>query len=118
MSILRGRVVRAVCGLWAVLLPLPLVPLTSGCGRSESSTAAVTAASATATAVASVPAVTTEKTADVRPSAAPFTDGEKVLLEVKRTLQNKYYKAGFTDDELARAAVAGMLQQLEPQMAS
>jgi hypothetical protein len=31
MSILRGRVVRAICGLWAVLLPLPLVPLTSGC---------------------------------------------------------------------------------------
>jgi carboxyl-terminal processing protease len=118
MSILRGRVVRAICGLWAVLLPLPLVPLTSGCGRLESSTPAVTAASGTATAAASVPAVTTEKAADAKPSAAPFTDGEKVLLEVKRTLQNKYYKAGFTDDELARAAVAGMLQQLEPQMAS
>ena len=43
-------------------------------------------------------------------SGAPFTGGEQAFRAIKDTLRNKYYRPGLTDDELYRAAVAGMLQ--------
>ena len=49
--------------------------------------------------------------------AAPFTGGAQVFRSVMETLRAKYYRAGLTEDELYRAAVAGMLQHIEPQMA-
>lgn len=51
-------------------------------------------------------------------SSVPFGEGEKAFLAVKETLRSKYYRTGITDDELYRAAVAGMLQLLEPQMSA
>lgn len=51
-------------------------------------------------------------------SGAPFTGGEQAFRAIKDTLRNKYYRPGLTDDELYRAAVAGMLQLLEPQLSA
>jgi carboxyl-terminal processing protease len=49
-------------------------------------------------------------------SNAPFSSGEQAFLAVKEALRSKYYRSGLTEDEIYRAAVAGMLQQLEPQL--
>ncbi len=51
-------------------------------------------------------------------SSAPFTGGEQAFRTIRETLRDKYYRAGLTDDELYRAAVAGMLQLLEPQLSA
>lgn len=51
-------------------------------------------------------------------SSAPFAGGEQAFRTVKETLRSKYYRAGLTEDELYRAATAGMLQLLEPQLSA
>lgn len=51
-------------------------------------------------------------------SSAPFSGGEAAFRMVKDTLRAKYYRAGLSDDELYRAATAGMLQLLEPQLSA
>lgn len=80
---------------------------------------AATAATAAATAAAT-PAATMEpatgKLEPMRPSNVPFTGGEKSFQVVKDLLRTQYYRAGLSEDDLYKAAVAGMLQQLEPQM--
>ena len=50
--------------------------------------------------------------------AEPFTGGAQIFRSVMETLRTKYYREGLSEDELYRAAVAGMLQHLEPQMAA
>lgn len=49
-------------------------------------------------------------------SSAPFSSGEQAFLAVKEALRAKYYRSGLTEDEIYRAAVAGMLHELEPQL--
>jgi carboxyl-terminal processing protease len=51
-------------------------------------------------------------------STVPFAGGEAAFRTIKDTLREKYYRPGLTDDELYRAAVAGMLQLLEPQLSA
>jgi carboxyl-terminal processing protease len=51
-------------------------------------------------------------------ASEPFTGGAQVFRSVMDTLRSKYYRENISEDELYRAAVAGMLQHLEPQMAA
>lgn len=77
------------------------------------------AQASTAAASPSAPATmepATGKLEPMRPSSVPFTGGEKSFQVVKDLLRTQYYRAGLTEDDLYKAAVAGMLQQLEPQL--
>lgn len=49
-------------------------------------------------------------------SATPFTNAEQTFRSVRDMLRQRYHRE-VTDDELYRAAVAGMLQNIEPQLA-
>lgn len=49
-------------------------------------------------------------------SATVFTNAEQTFQSVRDTLRRRYHRE-VTDDELYRAAVAGMLQHIEPQLA-
>lgn len=86
----------------------------------EPAATATQASAATAAPAAATPAATMEpatgKLEPMRPSNVPFTGGEKSFQVVKDLLRTQYYRAGLSEDDLYKAAVAGMLQQLEPQM--
>jgi carboxyl-terminal processing protease len=45
-----------------------------------------------------------------------FTNGAKAFADVRDALLKSYYAAGLTEDDLYRAATAGMLEKLEPRM--
>jgi carboxyl-terminal processing protease len=49
-------------------------------------------------------------------AAAKFGDGARSFTTVKDTLLKNYYAEGITEDDLYRAATAGMLEKLEPKM--
>ena len=49
-------------------------------------------------------------------TAAKFGDGARAFTTVKDTLLKNYYAEGITEDDLYRAATAGMLEKLEPKM--
>lgn len=53
---------------------------------------------------------------EVARSATPFTNAEQTFRSVRDMLRQRYHRE-VTDDELYRAAVAGMLQHIEPQLA-
>lgn len=46
----------------------------------------------------------------------PYKDGARAFNEVKDALLKSYYAEGMTEDDVYRAATAGMLNQLEPRM--
>jgi carboxyl-terminal processing protease len=46
----------------------------------------------------------------------PFTDPQRNFDEVKKTLLEGYYDASITEQDLYRAAVAGMLERVDPTM--
>lgn len=48
--------------------------------------------------------------------AEPFADGARTFAKVRETLLQNYYAEGVTEDDLYRAATAGMLEKLEPRM--
>lgn len=48
--------------------------------------------------------------------AAKFGDGAKAFATVRQALLDGYYAEGLTEDDLYRAATAGMLEKLEPKM--
>ncbi len=45
-----------------------------------------------------------------------FSQGAQMFQKAKDILKKEYYKDGITDDELYRAAVAGMVEHLDPKM--
>jgi carboxyl-terminal processing protease len=45
-----------------------------------------------------------------------FADGARTFAKVRETLLQNYYAEGITEDDLYRAATAGMLEKLEPRM--
>jgi carboxyl-terminal processing protease len=47
---------------------------------------------------------------------APFTDAQRNFDEVKKTLLSGYYDPSITEEGLYRAAVAGMLERVDPAM--
>jgi carboxyl-terminal processing protease len=48
--------------------------------------------------------------------SAPFTDAQRNFDEVKKTLLSGYYDPSITEEALYRAAVAGMLERVDPAM--
>lgn len=52
--------------------------------------------------------------AKAEPSAEPFRDGAQTFAAVKDTLLKRYYRTDLSEDDLYRAAVAGMLQFVDP----
>ncbi|MFO0578322.1 MAG: S41 family peptidase [Polyangia bacterium] len=89
------------------------------CGRSTAPATPPASAPAPASETALAPHESEGKAADPEPmvrSAAPFTNAEQAFQTVRETLRRRYHRE-VTDDELYRAAVAGMLQNLEPQLA-
>jgi carboxyl-terminal processing protease len=46
----------------------------------------------------------------------PFTDGARAFSKVKETLLQNYYAEGLTEDDVYRAATAGMLEKIDPNM--
>jgi carboxyl-terminal processing protease len=54
--------------------------------------------------------------ADDEVPKAAFTSGAKAFAAVRDTLLKAYYAEGLTEDDLYRAATAGMLEKLEPRM--
>lgn len=124
---------------WAAALILLLSGALAGagCNRStpEGHTAQAPAAAATAgpasaagaPTVAHSPGGTSPTQPGSRPesaaesaarSAVPFDHGAQAFATVRDTLRSQYHRADLTDDELYRAAVAGMLQLLEPQLSA
>jgi carboxyl-terminal processing protease len=56
---------------------------------------------------------------DEEPPAVPpekFTDPQKAFASAKETLLKNYYSAGLTEEDLYRAAVQGMLTDVDPKM--
>ena len=49
-------------------------------------------------------------------AATKFSDGARAFTTVRDTLLKNYYADGITEDDLYRAATAGMLEKLEPKM--
>lgn len=104
---------RSLGGVLGAALASGLLLL--ACGRA--STPASAPAPAPETALA--PRESDGKAGDPEPmvrSAAPFTNAEQAFQTVRETLRRRYHRE-VTDDELYRAAVAGMLQNIEPQLA-
>ena len=98
-------------GLTAGLCGLALF----SCERTAPSTAPAAAEpAATAVAVSAAASLPAEGARQVE----PFSGGAQIFRSVMDTLRTKYYREGLSEDELYRAAVAGMLQHLEPQMAA
>ncbi len=62
--------------------------------------------------------VATEAKNDADDAVAPekFTEGAKAFASVRDDLLKEYYAAGFTEDDLYRAATQGMLERLDPKM--
>ncbi len=52
------------------------------------------------------------------PSAEPFHDGKEAFQMVRQALLKKYYRGNLTEDDLYRAAVQGMLENVDPGMRS
>ncbi|HEY5240932.1 MAG TPA: S41 family peptidase [Polyangiaceae bacterium] len=53
---------------------------------------------------------------DTSVPAEKFTESAKSFEEAKKALLDGYYDTGITEDDLYRAAVAGMLQRVDPKM--
>ena len=71
--------------------------------------------------VAATPAATASATnmsdeEDYAVPSAPFTDAQRNFDEVKKTLLSGYYDPSITEEALYRAAVAGMLERVDPAM--
>lgn len=65
---------------------------------------------------APAPAAAEKEDADEALTADKFSDGARSFATVKETLLKNYYADGITEDDLYRAATAGMLEKLEPKM--
>jgi carboxyl-terminal processing protease len=106
-----------------LLLPLLLAacsqpPSPSGQGSSPApGTVVVAAATAAApvgtTAATAKPSCTDE---DTTVPAEKFTESARNFEEAKKALLDGYYDTGVTEDDLYRAAVAGMLERVDPKM--
>jgi carboxyl-terminal processing protease len=112
----HARQARLLGGVAGGLLAL----LCGSCDRPGSPNPTAGAPSASSRGVTTAPGGNSVDNGGLQPAAsvssAPFTGGEQAFHAVKEALRAKYYRAGLTDDEIYRAAVAGMLQQLEPQL--
>jgi carboxyl-terminal processing protease len=101
-----------------------VILLSSGCGQpaddgnatSAVSSARSTPAAPAPTAAPSAPADRAPVGDDEEVAAEKFTSGNKAFAQVRDALLKSYYAEGLTEDDLYRAATAGMLEKLEPRM--
>jgi carboxyl-terminal processing protease len=102
----------------ALLVLLAVVSCGQAASQDGPSTTTATAGgSGSAPAPASAPAATPSTESDDDTVAADkFGDGARAFGTVKDTLLKNYYADGITEDDLYRAATAGMLEKLEPKM--
>lgn len=98
-----------------------LASLALGMGVAACSEHATTAATETSrtppTSVAEAPpspAVADDDAEELAPEK--FTDGAKAFAKVRETLLQSYVAEGLTEDDLYRAATAGMIERLDPKM--
>ncbi len=102
------------------VLPTALL-LTLSCGQYAStedlSTAPASSAVLALAPATSRPAAGTPLADEDEPVAAEkFTGGARAFAEVRDALLEGYYADGLTEDDVYRAATAGMLEKLEPRM--
>lgn len=110
----------------ACMLALASLPVQS-CDHTDPLATAPTAASQPALAAAAGPAAEArphaanaaapapgDPAARTEPSAEPFSGGAQTFAAVKDTLLKRYYRTDLSEDDLYRAAVAGMLQFADP----
>lgn len=95
--------------------------LASACGQPASedptpspASGGPAAAVSLAPAPAARPAAAHDEDDDVPPEK--FTGGAKAFADVRAALLKSYYAEGLTEDDLYRAATAGMLEKLEPRL--
>jgi carboxyl-terminal processing protease len=104
---------------------LPLV--VAACSQPPATTAPATVAPATTSATAAANAATLAATSPTGPKALEderdfsvpkerFTDGERNFDEARKALLERYYDPSVTEDDLYRAALAGMLERADPKM--
>jgi carboxyl-terminal processing protease len=108
----------------ALFFAFTSVSILRGCAGEPSSSSS----SPTPRTVASAPAaiapspvmkhVSKHECDDKPPSVAsePFNGGERAFQTTRRALLDAYYAEGLTEDDLYRAAVAGMLERVDPSM--
>jgi len=104
-----------------LLLPLLFAACSQGSEPAGSTTIAVAAAPPGATAAGGTPAAASTGAAgwDDRDFAIPsekFSDPARNFEAAKRALLADYYAGGLTEEDLYRAAVAGMVERVDPQM--
>jgi carboxyl-terminal processing protease len=105
-----------------LLLPLALLSCSqppSPSGQATPASGTVTVAAATAAAAAPAPAATGKPSCEDEDTSVPvekFTESARNFEEAKKALLEGYYDTGITEDDLYRAAVAGMLQRVDPKM--
>ncbi|HSO33118.1 MAG TPA: S41 family peptidase [Labilithrix sp.] len=110
MMITRTRIGSALFALLAVV----------SCGQAATQDGSTGKPSATlapgsAPASAAAPAPPAEDEDEAVP-ADKFGEGARAFATVKDTLLKNYYAEGITEDDLYRAATAGMLEKLDPKM--
>jgi carboxyl-terminal processing protease len=89
----------------------------ASCGQPASQEPSTSTSTSTSTSSpASAPAAPPSGTEDEAPATEKFGDGARAFATVRETLLKNYYADGITDDDLYRAATAGMLEKLEPKM--
>ena len=113
-AVMWTRVVGGLCAL--------SLSSAGGCDRAAptpaTEPAAITASATPGDGANPTPSAVAGAATDGARPAEPFTGGAQVFRSVMDTLRAKYYRDGLSEDELYRAAVAGMLQHVEPQMAA
>jgi C-terminal processing protease CtpA/Prc len=104
----------------ALLLPLVLVACSQAQSSSSTSAPPPTAVLPAAAAAPPVAATSMSKSSEEDwGEAVPtqkFTDAQRSFEAAKKTLVEQYYDGSFTEDDLYRAAVAGMLERVDPRM--
>lgn len=97
-----------------------LAVLALSCSQPASSDESPHATSAAASPANAAPSRAEPSKSDAPDDEVPvekFTNGAKAFNEVRDALLKGYYAEGLTEDDVYRAATAGMLEKLEPHMA-
>jgi carboxyl-terminal processing protease len=103
-----------------LLAVVPALAVGLACGQGYETTGTSAVASGQASPAAAPPAVPKAKAAamdeDEEVPQEKFTSGANAFAEVRDMLLKKYYAEGLSEDDVYRAATAGMLEKLEPRM--
>src|SRR5258708_3855165 len=102
-----------------MLLPLVVAACSQAPASTGSTTLTVTAPPVVAAAGAPSAASTPTSSWDERDFAVPsekFGDAQRNFEAARKALLEGYYTGGLTEEDLYRAAVAGMVERVDPQM--